>query len=460
MRTTSSLLFTLLLAIQLNGQQRSNFARKEVLTDLESLFTALIDAHYNVYAYTSKADFKATYAKLKGSVTKDSLTLLEANLLFQQLAAAVNNGHTSLDFPGQEYVNYAYAGGIVFPLELAFEDNKALVRKNWSGNGAIAIGDEVMAINGVAIVEILQQIYPLISAERPYFKDAKIELYSFPRYYWLVFGRQDNFTVQVRAGDEITSHELKAVDVIAGYEMKRTEVLNPALKLEFLDGAAYLNPGGFGGEVEAYRRFIDSAFSVIKSHETKNLIIDLRNNPGGDDAFSDYLVSYIADEPFNWNSNFTLKTSAILKAHVRRNSDTTTRYAQAILGHENGETFAFRFDEYQPQPAEKRFTGNVYVLVNRQSHSQSAVTAAQIQDYGFGTIVGEETAEYPSLYASIFQYNLPITGLTVHISKGYIVRINGSTKQEGVIPDIVIRDHLLDETDEILEGVLKTMEND
>ena len=68
--------------------------------------------------------------------------------------------------------------------------------------------------------------------------------------------------------------------------------------------------------------------------------------------------------------------------------------------------------------------------------------------------MGEETGDYPSLYASQFQYTLPITGIPIKVSKGYIVRVNGSAKPEGVIPDIFIKDYLLDENDEILEGLL------
>ena len=41
------------------------------------------------------------------------------------------------------------------------------------------------------------------------------------------------------------------------------------------------------------------------------------------------------------------------------------------------------------------------------------------------------------------------------MSKGKMIRVNGSTKHEGVIPDIFIKDYLLDEDDEILEGILK-----
>lgn len=125
-----------------------------------------------------------------------------------------------------------------------------------------------------------------------------------------------------------------------------------------------------------------------------------------------------------------------------------------MLNHKDGEIYQYDFDPYRPQPERKRFTGEVYVLVNRQSHSQAAVTAAQIQDNGFGIIVGEETGDYPSLYASVFRYPLPNTGISVQVSKGYIERVNGSTAAEGVIPDIFIKDHLLDEKDEILEGLL------
>jgi len=172
------------------------------------------------------------------------------------------------------------------------------------------------------------------------------------------------------------------------------------------------------------------------------------------------LVSYFAGQPFKWCSNFTIKTSNPLKEFTRQNNDTTQTYFQQILNRKDGEVYAPPLEVYQPQAVSKRFAGNIYVLVNRQSISQAAVTAAQIQDYGWGIIVGEETGEYPTLYASVFQYTLPNTGILVNISKGRIIRVNGSEKEEGVIPDIVIRDHLLDEKDEILEGLLEKIGKD
>ena len=439
---------------------QNQFSKQQVLEDLEYLKTSLEEAHYNLYAYTSKREFDQNFNEVKASVEKDSLSLLEATSLFQRVISKANNGHTEIFFPAGSYIAYAQGGGTVFPLEVAFESGKALVRKNWSTNPKIASGDEILSIDGRPMQDILAAIEPHISAERPYFKKAKIEFYSLPRLYWQVYGPQDSFVVKIQTKKGIEEISLQAVEALDGFESKREDILNAKMRLKFYGPSAYLHPGGFGGDLETYKRFVDSAFAEIRAKNSRNLIIDLRNHPGGDDAFGDYLVSYFADKPFRWNSDFALKTSALLKADARKRMDTTKAYWQQVLSHEDGEIYNFDFGEYPPQPREKRFTEKVYVLVNRQSHSQSAVTAAQIQDYGFGTLVGEETGEYPSLYASVFRYELPATGVSVQVSKGLIIRVNGSTREEGVIPDIFIRDHLLDETDEILDGLLQQLRTD
>ncbi|MEM1219072.1 MAG: S41 family peptidase, partial [Bacteroidota bacterium] len=348
-------------------------------------------------------------------------------------------------------------GGTIFPLEIALENGKALIRKNWSDQESILPGMQLLSIDGVEIDEVLAEIYSQIPAERLYFKQAKLEMFSFPRYAWQIFGEQETFQIKILAQGITKPYTIKAVPLIEEFEMKRDEILNAQQRIEFLPEAAYLNPGDFGGDEPKYQAFIDSAFTEIKNQKPKNLIIDLRNNRGGNDSYSDYMVAYIADKPFRWNERFTLKTSAFLKTFVRENYDTTDVFWREVLDRQDGEIYDYDFEPVNPMPKNKRFQGEVFVLINRHSYSQSAVTAAQIQDYGWGTIVGEETGEFPTLYASQFQYPLPNTGIIVKVSKGQIVRVNGSTKAEGVIPDIEIRDHLVDEKDEILEGLLERL---
>ena len=432
------------------------FSKEEVLSDLEELMTSLEATHFNLYAYTSKQAFKAHYLQIQNQIVKDSFSMLETTTLFQQLVAKAHNAHTRISFPAQAYRDYAESGGRIIPLEIAIENGNALIRKNWSDETTIPIGAELKSINGMPITAVLERIYLQIPAERLYFAQAQLEGFSLPRYYWQVFGGENTYEVEVEHNGQLETHDLKGIRVLEDYEFKRDDILQKDRRFRFLsESVAYLRPGELGGDEARYRAFIDSAFIQTKIRKAKTLLIDLRNNPGGDDSFGDYMVSYIADQPFKWASKFQLKSSALVKENVRQTKDTTKAYWNSFLTHTDGTIYPFDFGYYELQPKGKRFTGKVYVLVNRQSYSQATVTAAQIQDYGFGEIVGEETAEYPNLFASIFTYSLPNTGIAVDVSKGKIERVSGIDTGQGVLPDIEIKDHLLEGKDEILDGLMQ-----
>lgn len=165
----------------------------------------------------------------------------------------IKNGHTEIDFPAASYLNYAENGGTVFPLDLAFENGMALVRANYSNSGVINKGAQLLAINGISIEQILEQIMPQISAERRYFKLAKLEVLSFPRYYWYAFGQTNTFTIKVKIDGEVASYELDAVPIFEGFEAKKDEVLRAQQTLCFYENTAYLNPGHFSGDEQQYR---------------------------------------------------------------------------------------------------------------------------------------------------------------------------------------------------------------
>ncbi|MCM8568559.1 S41 family peptidase [Gramella jeungdoensis] len=453
------LILILLFPFSNNYSQRRQFSKKEVLEDLDTLKTLLEKSHYNLYAYTSKEKFDQNFEKVAKSLKEDSISLKEAVGTFQKVISKANTGHAEIDFPAASYIAFAQQGGKIFPLEIALEDSKAYIRKNYSNNPEIKSGSEILEVNGKRIKDILSLIYPHISAERPYLKKAKIEFWSFPRLYWQIFGEEEQFSISVKENNQIKEYNLQSVSALEAYEYKRKDILSSDRKFKFYGNTAYLNPGNFSGDENDYQKFIDSAFSAINKKSPANLIVDLRNNAGGNNSFSDYLISYFANKPFQWNSRFSLKTSEFLKRNTRKNNDTTNAYFQEILKHQNGEVFPYYFEEMQPMESQKRYKGNVFTLINRQSYSQAAVAASLIQDYQFATLVGEETGDFPTLYASLFIVELPHTGTPVKIPKGYIVRVNKSEKPEGVVPEIQINDHLLDDRDEILDSLLKKLGN-
>lgn len=444
----------------LNAQSDANrFSNEDIIDDLDYLKSSLEDAHYNLYAYVSREAFTANYGEVVASVDHDSLSNHQAITLFQRVISAANTGHAEIDFPAADYIAYGRQGGTVFPLELALEDGKAYVRKNFSTNAAIQPGDELLQINGTTIGKIITAIHPQLSAESTYLKNAKLEFWSFPRLYWQLYGAQESFEVTTTKGQIEKTQTVTAVGLIEDYEIPRTDLLANDRHFEFYGAAAYLNPGNFSGDEAGFRHFIDSAFTSINQAKTKNLIVDLRNNAGGHNDFSDYLVAFLADDPFRWHARFTLKSSQRLKAQTRLTADTTDAYFREILRRADGEIYPYRFESYSPHAVERRFRGRVYVLVNRQTYSMAAVVAALLQDLDFATVVGEESGDYPTLHAAQFSYPLPNTGVIVKVPKGYMVRAGGGETAEGVQPDIFIRDHLLDETDEVLTALLNRIQD-
>jgi C-terminal processing protease CtpA/Prc len=105
----------------------------------------------------------------------------------------------------------------------------------------------------------------------------------------------------------------------------------------------------------------------------------------------------------------------------------------AMEQHEDGDTFSFEIPQVQPR--DSKFPGRAWVLVNRHSYSNATSAAAIIQDYGFGTLLGEETSDLPTSYASSAQFTLPETGIVVTYPKAYFVRPSGDETLRGVVPD-------------------------
>jgi C-terminal processing protease CtpA/Prc len=240
------------------------------------------------------------------------------------------------------------------------------------------------------------------------------------------------------------------------------------------DGTAYLRPGPFYDnrpqatdpwDTRAFEAFIDEAFATFIERRAPRLLIDLRDNPGGDNSFSDRLIAWFADRPFRFCARFDIKVSAAAIAANRRRVDSASggadsislKLAAAYAGRKPGEHVDFPIPWVSPRD-EKRYEGEVYVLVNRHSYSNSVLVAATVQDFGFGTILGEETADLASTYGALETFTLAGTGLEVGFPKARIRRPGGDAAARGVIPDVAIATPLAaTQDDRVLQHALAAM---
>lgn len=432
---------------------------KAVRDDFDALYAGLKASHYDLYARRSRADYDALFARMRAEF-EAPLSPLEVWSRFQRFVAYGNVAHARIDPPAAALHSYRQAGGKAFPLFLRVVGKKAYVSVDDSGEPGIAQGDEVVSVQGQPVMRWLAPMRALVSADNDYLAYTQLET-QLPRLAWLAGERPDTFRVVLRSSKgRRTEHVLPARDragfeSAAAHHAKTFALDGDRREARMLDnGLAYLRPGPFYDnrpdatdmwDASAFQAFLDRSFEQFIDQGARRLLIDLRDNPGGDNSFSDRMIAWFADRPFRFSERFDIRISAAATAanlkRVQSKSggadSTSIKLAAAYAGKANGEHIDFPITSTPPR-AGKRFEGEVYLLVNRHSYSNTVLVAATVQDFHFGKVLGEETADLASTYGALETFTLPNTGLEVCFPKARILRPNGNGAARGVIPDIAI----------------------
>jgi hypothetical protein len=428
-----------------------------VRADLAHLYTTLQGAHYDLYAHRSRAAYDARYRETLAAVDRP-MTRLEVVRLFMPFVAFGGFGHTRVEFPGADYGPYLAGGGTLLPFDVRIRGGRTFVAHSYTD--AVRPGDELVALDGRTAATWVARLGRYLAVESPYQRDAHLENF-FPRLLWLDQGQLDSVRVVLRrdrrdpprgagtgpAGGHGTDTTF-AIATVDGAEVERRktawETAPHARRAEVLAGGiAYLRPGPFyaahrGESLASFDAFVDSAFRRVLAAGVSNLVLDLRENPGGDNSFSDPMVAWFATRPFRFASDYRLKASPVARQALTRLAaeypgGISAQMLEAMRGRADGERFAFPIPEVQPRPG-ARFTGRVWALVDRHTNSNATAVAAIVQDYGFATVLGEETSDVPAGYGSIAQFTLPNTGIGVTYPKSYFVRPSGTRAARGVAP--------------------------
>ena len=441
--------------------------------DLDTLERSLRSAHYDLYVYLPREQYDAAFRQVRARLNKP-MASLDLVREFQPLVALGRIGHARIEFPVGAYIAAAQNGGTILPFDIRTQEDRVFVTHSYLPGSNIAPGAELLTLGGMPAKKLVDQVSRFVSGERPYMVSAQLERF-FPRWLWLMRG--DIRDMDVRGigvdGTPFTAR-INGLPIGEAEAQKSgwTEALS-AREVRIIDAkTAYLRPGPFyhdgGGDsmdVGPFRQFIDAAFAKILEAGSTRLIVDLRSNPGGDNSFSDVMVAWFADRPFRFSDDFSIKASPEIReqfrqtlAGTRDDTNIVRRMANLIAQRKDGERVRVELENTAPHP--RRFTGQVYVLVDRHSYSNATSVAAMIQDYGFGTIVGEETADLPTSYASSAQFALPHSGISVTYPKGYFVRPNKDKSLRGVVPDLIIAPELFAQgPDAVLKKTLALIEN-
>ena len=448
------------------------FSAEQIRADFEFMYKGLQSANFDLYAFTERNEFETRYRDFREAFDQP-MTRFDVEMAFQKFAALAHQAHTRVESDFSGFFAYLAEGGTAFPLDVAVEEGQLLVTGNSSGVIEIVPGDRIAAIGGEPVSELLPRLTAHLSAESPEFAYVLLESYM-PLVIWLELGPAAVSYVTIHHADGTRGDYYLSA---APDEERDSGDTEQPYSLEGRDArmltetVAYLRPGPFSNtepganslDTTKYLEFIDTAFEDFIQNQAEHLILDLRDNPGGNNSFSDPVIAWFADRSFRFSSNFKVRVSpqttaanqARLDSHPDGSNSVSRLYAELFASATDGQTVVFPIPEVKPRSA-NRFDGDVYVLVNRYSFSNAVTTAALIQDYGFGVIMGEQTVDMATTYGAMERFTLPNTGIVVTYPKALIVRPNGKESAHPLSPDILLPSpRVRGATDVMLEAAIE-----
>jgi len=420
--------------------------------DLEYLWETLNEVHPDLYALTDREQLVRQYRQIDSSLTRP-LTRVEFYLKIAPLISNIKDGHTYLSLPFHPDI-LAEMPSVLFPLDLAFIQEKTYILRDYTTTDSALVGAELLAINGEPIDRIIGDFSTFLQGETTSFIKKSLESDLFKIMYWMFYPEESLWWITYRTPDGREATE--PISGITGNELVRLrtalgEMSRIAYALHILpeQQTAIMTVHTFRGpELKAFYR---KAFRKIRRARVQHLIIDLRDNLGGNTANADELLSYLTETPLHPISVVRMKVSSQLKQYNRRYlSDIflwarlylfNTRFHQ-IFTHQNGTLVDINVnDAIQPKRKRLRFDGDVYVMTNGHSFSAGAYFPTFVKHYNLGCVVGSETG---GLSGGSFGERISVALPTTNISLG-ISTIILKTKplnqfsKHGVIPDFSIR---------------------
>jgi len=422
------------------GQTEKKYAVDDLKSDIAFLKQKLQDNHPNLYLYSDKKIIDNLFDSLTNAISVP-MTELEFYKHITIISSVIKDGHTII-LPSPYTTTYYSTNSKFLPYKLRLIDNHLFSEMVLTSNNSIAEGAEITAINAVESKEIIKQL-----TERQV-RDGYNETYPtwiidnyFREYYSYIYGHPNEFSIQYKINNASFQTTIQALanDSINYYRQQKyldkTNLKKAnegiVLKTFLIPDYAILTIKDFHHNVlkkeykQDFETEIAKAFKQINDAKIDNLILDLRNNQGGDIKYGVYLLSYLLHQDFR-----------VVELYYKVSNETSNYQLVKTSGEELG----------VHKPKKDNFKGQLYVLINGGSFSNSGIVATTLKQYGKAIFIGNETGGSNRVLAGwTNEYSLPKTNIHIEIpTKQFMLLENLPLTGHGTMPDFEISETIED----------------
>jgi hypothetical protein len=248
--------------------------------------------------------------------------------------------------------------------------------------------------------------------------------------------------------------------IARGYVKRQFKKDKPSKRI-----ANFYNP-----KYPVFKDFVWELIDNLNTNNVDNLIIDIRNNPGGNLTLGIQLMYFLTEKENLKGFTEYAFTSDIYKKYFKKDyQDLKKKYLEGLpqrdlVQTDSGENLFSEVTDkksnYFIQDNRPIFKGNVYILSNYRTGSAAAMLTTLFQDNVIGTVIGTSVGNNPIGATTYTPMELPKTKAKMSIATTYIER---PEKEKGKIqiPDIWVEytiDDLLNGKDPYLKIVKKEIE--
>jgi hypothetical protein len=416
--------------------------------DLRTLEDTIRSIHPDLKHSTGDAALSVAIDEIRTQLDRP-MTRDEAWKTFSLLNPQLADGHLFVGLPDwrSETTTHLASGGQLFPFEVYVDANgQPFVKSLLGGAPTTWAGARINLINGKDARSVAAELLKHMHGDTKTFRTGLLSR-RWWFFYWKIYGAQPAYDLALskRRSMRVTLAGSGEIPLMLADEA----VFDRTFRFEMLPGkAALLTIGSFAWEDEVeYFQFTKRAFEKMRKAGVRTLVIDLRENGGGNDPYwKKGILPYIAAEPYLWGSTFRKR---VLEKY-RDEGETAGEVISGALS---------QHDAIQPnRDLPDRFDGKIYVLVGPTTYSSSILFANVMQDYRFATVVGIAGAVRSSQTGGAERYTLPHTGLVVSVPRFVLDRPKPLEESMLFKPDIVIQDNPF-QPFELVERLLATSES-
>ena len=392
--------------------------------DVDAFVEGIKLRHPDYARYANTKAVEAKVAEIKQAINQP-MNRVEFFKQVGQLSHLFNDGHSFLIWPYQEFQALQEAGHKPFPFALEINSQGVFLKHRYqNGEQVIERGARLTVLNGLPIKNIIELGQKYVGGETRRLREH-IVVSRFPRILWAVFGFVDDFELTLVGEGNTTQLEISKEQNWEVAEQQAAALESDFYYKKLHDKVGYLYVGTFDIDPDWFADFIDETFVTIRQQNVTSLIVDIRNNGGGNTDSALYLSQYLANKPFRMVSSVKEKLN-----HQNRGWFNYKGQVGELLEQDWN-------DWHQPKNESLRFQGKSYLLVGTISYSSAIVFATTVQDNQFATLIGQETGGFANQTGQGNLFNLPHSELRAYVPTRLLVRPSGDEKVSGVVPEVV-----------------------